>query len=105
MFEIEDADDDDDVSQPAARRAHKERTVITKDELHAIVAEATRATLVQLGIDAEDPMEMQRDFQHLRQWRKAGEDLRSKGLLTLLAIVISGACGALWVGFKGAVGH
>ena len=48
---------------------------MTHDELRALVAGTVRETLVQLGVDPSDPLEMQRDFQHLRQWRESGEEL------------------------------
>lgn len=73
---------------------------MTREEAAAFVAEAVRQTLLQLGVDATDPMEMQRDFQHLRQWRKAGEDLRSKGRLALLGIFLSGLVSLVAVGIK-----
>ena len=43
---------------------------------------------------------MQRDFQHLRQWRKAEEDLRSKGMLTLLSIFVTGSVALFRVGLR-----
>lgn len=53
---------------------------MTHDDLRKLIAEAVRETLVQMGADPSNPIEMQRDFQHLRQWRTAGEDLRAKGM-------------------------
>lgn len=73
---------------------------MTHEELQKLIAEAVRQTLVQMGADPSNPIEMQRDFQHLRQWRKAGEDLRSKGTLALLGIFLSGVAGLIAVGFR-----
>ena len=61
------------------------------DDLKKLISEAVRETLVQMGANPSNPIEMQRDFQHLRQWRTAGEDLRAKGMLALLSIFITGA--------------
>lgn len=69
---------------------------VRKEDVEDLVAEAVRQTLTQLGIDNSNPLEMQRDFQHLRQWRKAGEEIHSKGLLTLAGIVITGLCALVW---------
>ena len=66
--------------------------------------EAVRGMLVQLGIDPDKPIEAQRDFQHLRDWRKAVETIRAIGLKTIVGIIITGALGALWVGFRQKLG-
>lgn len=73
---------------------------MTHEELQKLIAEAVRQTLVQMGADPSNPIEMQRDFQHLRQWRKAGEDLRSEGMLTLLSIFVTGSVALFLVGLR-----
>ena len=73
---------------------------MTHEELQKLIAEAVRQTLVQMGADPSNPIEMQRDFQHLRQWRRAGEDLRSKGMLTLLSIFVTGSVALFLVGLR-----
>ncbi|HFH4298112.1 TPA: hypothetical protein ACGJ44_001698 [Pseudomonas aeruginosa] len=73
---------------------------MTRDELRELIAETVRETLTQMGADSAHPLEMQRDFQHLRQWRKAGEDLRSKGMLTLLSIFVTGSVALFLVGLR-----
>lgn len=73
---------------------------MTHDDLKKLIAEAVRETLLQMGADPSNPIEMQRDFQHLRQWRKAGEDLRAKGMFALLSIFITGSVALLLVGLR-----
>lgn len=73
---------------------------ITQDELQKLIAEAVRQTLLQMGADPSDPIEMQRDFQHLRQWRTAGENLKRQGTMTLLGIFITGTVALLLVGVR-----
>lgn len=85
----------EDAANQAARRA-----ALTGDEIHHITREVVHQTLLEIGVQFSDPIEMQRDFQHLRQWRRAGEDLRSKGILTLLGIFIAGLVGLIVVGFR-----
>lgn len=76
---------------------------MTKEELKALMSEAVRDAFTKMGIDADDPLEMQRDFQHLREWRVAVASVRTKSTLTLFGIFISGAIGAAWLGFKALV--
>lgn len=73
---------------------------MTRDELRELIAETVRETLTQMGADPAHPLEMQRDFQHLRQWRRSGEELRSKGTLTLLGIFLSGTVALMLVGLR-----
>lgn len=76
---------------------------LTKDQIKEIVSEGVYETFTQLGLDHENPLEMQRDFQYLRDWRVASEQLKSKGLIILAWIIITGAIAALWIGFKNMV--
>ncbi len=76
---------------------------LTRDELNEIVSECIHATFTQLGLDHKHPLEMQRDFQYLRDWRSASEQIKTKGLLVLVVIVVTGTLGALWIGFKNIV--
>ncbi len=73
---------------------------LTERDVKAIVAEAVRETLIELGIAHDDPLEMQKDFQHLREWRLASEMVRRKGLMTMISILAAGILAAFWVGLK-----
>ena len=70
---------------------------LTQEDLKKLIAEAVRETLMQMGAD---PIEMRRDFQHLRQWRTAGEDLKRKGTLTLMSIFLTGTVALLLLGVR-----
>lgn len=87
----------------AAERA-VESSKLSRDDIEALtrqtVKDTVTQTLVQLGMDQQNPLEMQRDFQHLRQWRRAGEDMRSKGLMAILTIFITGVISLLVVGLR-----
>ena len=73
---------------------------LTRDEVDIVVKATVRETLTSMGIDAADPIEMQRDFQALRDWRRASNAIRTKGLMTLVAILTAGIIGAIWVGIR-----
>lgn len=81
----------DEAADKAAKKA-----AMTPEEIIAVV----RQTLLQMGVDSDNPLESQKDFQHLRNWRRAGEDLRSKGMLALVSIFVTGLVGLLIVGLK-----
>lgn len=75
----------------------------TRLELERLVAESVRQTLIQLGISTLDPLEMQKDMQHLREWRKSMENVKSKAMITTLTILLSGILAAIWLGVKAMV--
>jgi hypothetical protein len=74
---------------------------MTEHELKKIVAEAVSETLLQLGIDATDPVEMQKDMAHLRAWRESVATVKQQSLVTAVGILVAGALGLLWLAFKG----
>lgn len=82
------------VDQAAERAAKK--VAMTSDE----ISEVVRTTLLQMGVDSGNPIEAQKDFQHLRQWRRAGEELRSKSLVGLLALFITGLVSLVLLGLR-----
>ena len=73
---------------------------LTPDEARALIREAVRETFLMLGVTVDDPIEVQKDFQHLREWRNTTNSLKSKGLLTAIGIVTSGFLAAVWLGLK-----
>ena len=77
---------------------------LTPEEARALICEAVRETFLMLGVKVDDPIEVQKDFQHLREWRSTTESIKSKGLLTVMGILVSGMLAALWVGIKEFVG-
>lgn len=81
---------------------------------------AVEETLLTLGIDARDPIQAQKDFmilrevgklvmdsefrkdmEHLRTWRLAVKEVKTKGLVTLVGIIVTGAVALMVAGFKG----
>jgi hypothetical protein len=74
--------------------------LLTRTEVDEVVRKTVKETLLSLGIDAADPIEMQRDFQTLRDWRRASGSIRAKGTMTLIGILTAGLLGVIWIGVK-----
>ena len=73
------------------------------DENKALIRQIVRETLFQIGIDAEDHdevKELRRDQEFVRTLRASSEEVKSKGLIVAVGIVVTGVCGMLWLGFK-----
>jgi hypothetical protein len=77
---------------------------MTSEEIEIVSATAAKAavheTMRLLGIDANDPFEMQRDFAHLRSWRKSVESVQRRVLLTSVGILTTGIVAAIWMVLK-----
>lgn len=74
---------------------------MNEHELKKIVAEAVAETLLKLGIDASDPVELQKDMAHLREWRESVGTIRRQSLVTAIGIVTVGILGLIWAALKG----
>lgn len=85
--------------EEAAEKAAQKATP-TPEELKTIVAEAVRQTLLQMGVDSSNPIEMQRDFNHLRQWRRAGDEIKKKGIVATISIFATGVLALVLIGVK-----
>ena len=73
---------------------------LTEVEAHALIRATVRETFLMLGVKVDDPIEVQKDFQHLRDWRCTTDSIKSKGVLAIVGLATSGLLAALWVGFK-----
>ncbi|ATS92249.1 Phage protein [Xanthomonas phage Bosa] len=73
---------------------------LTREEAQLLIRESVREVFLMLGVKVDDPIEVQKDFQHLREWRSTTETLKRKTLLTMVGIVLSGMVGAVVVGIK-----
>ncbi|MCX5581502.1 hypothetical protein [Kaistia terrae] len=73
----------------------------TDDEIRAIVKASVEETLLALGIDTDEPLEAQKDFQHLRAWRTSSETVKRQGLMTAVGILITGLLGLIYLAVRG----
>lgn len=69
-------------------------------QVREIVKESVKETLVTLGIEACDPIDMQRDFQFLREVRQTAEKVKGKAILAAVGVLVAALLGVLWLGFK-----
>ncbi|RUW04062.1 MAG: hypothetical protein E5X05_01370 [Mesorhizobium sp.] len=74
---------------------------MTEHEIRRIVAETVDQTLTRLGVDTEDPLEFQKDLQHLRAWRESVATVKQQSLVTAVGILIAGALGLMWLALRG----
>ncbi len=82
----------------------QDKIELTHEELRRIVQETVAETLLSLGADVKNPLTMQKDFQHLRDWREATETMQRKGLVAIVLLIVSGLAGLVWLGFTSTIG-
>ena len=74
--------------------------VMSREDLESLIQETVNRTLTEIGLDHTNPIELQKDFQALRDWRESMVEVRKKTLLTIIGILATGLVAAIWVGLK-----
>ena len=74
---------------------------LSDTELRNVVRDAVHETFIGLGLDASDPIETQKDFQHLRDWRETTDAVKRKGVMTLVGIFVAGLAAMVWIFLAG----
>ena len=72
-------------------------------KLTKIVDIAVHTTLLKLGFDINNPVEIQKDISHLRRSRELCELIQNKLVATLVLLLLLGTISAAWIGFSIAV--
>lgn len=81
-------------------RSPNDPIVMSREELESLIKQTVDETLTSIGLDHKNPIELQRDFQALREWRQAMQDVRKKTIITLIGILVTGLAAAVWIGLK-----
>lgn len=78
-----------------------------EEEIRAIAKtvakEAVREMMVAMGVDASKPeamIEMQKDFQSLRNWRQSVDAIQRQGLLSAVGVIVVGLLGMIYMHFR-----
>ena len=68
---------------------------MTEEEFKKVITSTVKETLTNLGCQTDDPIEMQKDFAHLRDGRLSTEAIRKKGTLAAIGFFVVAALGYL----------
>lgn len=74
------------------------------NEADTVVLKTIATILTSFGIEEEDRVELRADFQHLRRWRKSSEQITRAGWRAIVTVLVTGICGAIWLGVKAMLG-
>lgn len=81
-----------------------EKYELSRLELREIMTESITEAFRAMGVEVNEPIEMQRDFVHLRRWRKAVDSAQTTTFRTIISTLALGALGALWLGITTMIG-
>lgn len=81
-----------------------ESGTIRQAEVKDVVREAVQETLLTLGVDAGSPLTVQQDMHFIRELRVASEQIKGRGMVVLVGLVVTALVAALWVGIRSALG-
>ena len=73
-----------------------------RDMARTVAREVVHEMMLTMGVDASKPaglLEMQKDFQSLREWRNSMDAIRRHGLLTAIGFIVIGILGLIWMSF------
>lgn len=74
--------------------------VLSREELRQMMTDAVLEGMSALGIDARNPIDVQKDQQFVRELRLMSERVRQRTYLTAVALVVGALLGATWLGIK-----
>lgn len=77
-----------------------EQKRLHNNDVDEVVLRTISTCLTSFGIEEEDRIEMRLDFQHLRRWRKASETVEKTTWRTVVAVLVTGALGLIWLGIQ-----
>ena len=69
-----------------------EPRLLSVSEIKEVTKEAVLETLTLMGLETDDPIELQKDHSFLRELRNTHEAVKRKGLVALVGAVVLGAC-------------
>ena len=77
-----------------------EQKRLHNNDVDEVVLRTISTILTSFGIEEEDRIELRADFQHLRRWRKATEQVQQAGWKAVATVIATGLCGLIWLGIQ-----
>jgi hypothetical protein len=81
-----------------------EQKRLHEDRIDDVVLRTLTTILTSFGMEEEDRIELRADLTHLRKWRKSVEQAQGLTFKVVLTMIVTGFCGALWLGIKTILG-
>jgi hypothetical protein len=85
-------------------RDRRQSITMTEDQLRSVIQDTVKETFLRLGVQVDDPLEMQKDFQHLREWRVTTQGMKTKAMLAAVGLLVTGLAASAWLGLQHSLG-
>ena len=76
-----------------------------KNAVKESTEEAITTTLLKMGVDVGNPLEMQKDLAFARKQRLASEQVSQLTKRIIITTILVSSLGVFWIGFKDALKH
>jgi hypothetical protein len=97
-------DEVEDLTKLIVAEVLAEQKRLHNNEADEVVLRTISTILTSFGIEEEDRVELRLDFQHLRSWRKASEQVQRAGWKAVATVLVTGICGLIWIGLQAKFG-
>lgn len=77
---------------------------LSEKEIQDIVDKAIEAYLVRMGIESEDPRDMQSDMIFIRKFRQTTEAISSKIVMVIVGVATLAGIGGIWMAIRKVLG-
>ncbi|MCK5017622.1 MAG: hypothetical protein KAS32_11200 [Candidatus Peribacteraceae bacterium] len=77
---------------------------ITEQQIIQIAEKAVETYMVKMGIDSEDPRDMQSDMIFVRKLRQLCENVGTKMMMVIISVLTVGLLGGVWLAIRKALG-
>jgi hypothetical protein len=81
-----------------------EQKRLHNNDADEVVLRTISTILTSFGIEEEDRKELKADFQHLRRWRKATDQIGRASWRAVVTVIVTGICGLIWLGLQAKFG-
>ena len=75
----------------------------TREIAKTAAREAVREMMITMGVDTSSPeamIEMQKDFQSLRAWRRSVQTVQRQGIISAVGVIVVGVLGLIYMHFR-----
>ena len=76
---------------------------LINDVAERAAEKTVRITLTGLGVDTDNPLEVQKDFQFMRSMRETWSSTKSRGMFVALGLMITGFFSFFWSAVKATI--
>ena len=71
-----------------------------KDQMHDIIRQSVLETLTSLGIDINNPLDVQKDLQYIRRMREGSDAVKGNVIKAIIATTIPTCIYVVWLAIK-----